>query len=56
MRAVLRSCDLLCIIFLLLKLSKIEDCVKDIKQWMLINYLWVNSDKTEVVLTLLPLC
>lgn len=42
MRAVLS--DLLCI-----KLSKIEDCVKDIKQWMLINYLWVNSDKTEVV-------
>ncbi|KAL6458600.1 hypothetical protein MHYP_G00320720 [Metynnis hypsauchen] len=33
-----------------IKLSKIGDCVKDIKDWMLSNFLLLNSDKTEVLL------
>uniref|UniRef100_A0AAR2KLX4 Reverse transcriptase domain-containing protein n=1 Tax=Pygocentrus nattereri TaxID=42514 RepID=A0AAR2KLX4_PYGNA len=33
-----------------MKLSKIEDCVKDIKDWMSSNFLLLNLDKTEVLL------
>ena len=33
-----------------IKLSKIEDCIKDIKDWMSSNFLLLNSDKTEVLL------
>uniref|UniRef100_A0AAR2KJT6 Reverse transcriptase domain-containing protein n=1 Tax=Pygocentrus nattereri TaxID=42514 RepID=A0AAR2KJT6_PYGNA len=33
-----------------IKLAKIEDCVKDIKDWMSNNFLLLNSDKTEVLL------
>ncbi|XP_053486672.1 uncharacterized protein LOC128611310 [Ictalurus furcatus] len=32
------------------KLSKVEDCVKDIRRWMLTNFLLLNSDKTEILL------
>ncbi|XP_053477756.1 uncharacterized protein LOC128605914 [Ictalurus furcatus] len=32
------------------KLSKVEDCVKDIRLWMLTNFLLLNSDKTEILL------
>ncbi|XP_060758375.1 uncharacterized protein LOC132869034, partial [Neoarius graeffei] len=31
------------------QLNKIEECVKDIRHWMLINFLLLNSDKTEVL-------
>ncbi|XP_062859981.1 uncharacterized protein LOC134322037, partial [Trichomycterus rosablanca] len=31
-------------------ISKIEDCVNDIKNWMSCNFLLLNSDKTEVLL------
>ncbi|KAK3574930.1 hypothetical protein QTP86_019815 [Hemibagrus guttatus] len=31
------------------QLIKIEECVKDIRQWMLTNFLLLNSDKTEVL-------
>uniref|UniRef100_A0AAR2IX88 Reverse transcriptase domain-containing protein n=1 Tax=Pygocentrus nattereri TaxID=42514 RepID=A0AAR2IX88_PYGNA len=33
-----------------IKLGKIEDCIKDIKDWMSNNFLLLNSDKTEVLL------
>jgi len=32
------------------KLSKLTDCVKDIKDWMTRNFLLLNPDKTEVIL------
>ncbi|XP_066523483.1 uncharacterized protein [Hoplias malabaricus] len=32
------------------RLKKIEDCVKDVKGWMLRNFLLLNSNKTEVLL------
>ena len=32
------------------KLSKLTECVKDIKYWMTCNFLLLNSDKTEVLL------
>ncbi len=32
------------------QLSKVEDCVKDIRHWMLTNFLLLNSDKTEILL------
>ena len=31
------------------QLNKVEECVKDIRNWMLINFLLLNSDKTEVL-------
>ncbi|XP_060760437.1 uncharacterized protein LOC132870681, partial [Neoarius graeffei] len=31
------------------QLNKIEECVEDIRHWMLINFLLLNSDKTEVL-------
>ena len=33
-----------------LHLNKIEDCVRDIRDWMSSNFLLLNSDKTEVLL------
>ncbi|KAI5085474.1 hypothetical protein C0J45_5310, partial [Silurus meridionalis] len=32
------------------QLNNVEKCVKDIRQWMLNNFLLLNSDKTEVLL------
>lgn len=32
------------------KLSKLTECVKDIKYWMTSHFLLLNSDKTEVLL------
>ncbi|KAF4085663.1 hypothetical protein AMELA_G00097960 [Ameiurus melas] len=32
------------------KLSKVEDCVNDIRRWMLTNFPLLNSDKTEILL------
>ena len=32
------------------KLSKLTECVKDIKYWMTCNFLLLNSDKTKVLL------
>ncbi|XP_060793313.1 uncharacterized protein LOC132896480 isoform X1 [Neoarius graeffei] len=31
------------------QLNRIKECVKDIRHWMLINFLLLNSDKTEVL-------
>uniref|UniRef100_A0AAQ6IE93 Reverse transcriptase domain-containing protein n=1 Tax=Anabas testudineus TaxID=64144 RepID=A0AAQ6IE93_ANATE len=31
------------------QLNKVEQCVKDIRDWMLINFLLLNPDKTEVL-------
>jgi len=31
------------------QLTKVEQCVQDIRDWMLINFLLLNSDKTEVL-------
>ena len=36
------------------KLSKVEDCVKDIRRGMLINFLLLNSDKTNTFIR--PTC
>ncbi len=33
------------------KLSKLTECVKNIKDWMTNNFLLLNSDKTEILLT-----
>ncbi len=32
------------------KLSKLTECVKNIKDWMTSNFLLLNSDKTEILL------
>ena len=32
------------------KLNRLEVCISDIKQWMLVNLLKLNDDKTEVIL------
>ncbi len=32
------------------KLSKLTECVKNIKDWMTSNFLLLNSDKTEMLL------
>ncbi len=32
------------------KLSKLTECVKNIKDWMTNNFLLLNSDKTEILL------
>ncbi len=32
------------------KLSKIAECVKNIKDWMTSNFLLLNADKTEILL------
>uniref|UniRef100_A0A9J8CMN5 Reverse transcriptase domain-containing protein n=1 Tax=Cyprinus carpio carpio TaxID=630221 RepID=A0A9J8CMN5_CYPCA len=33
------------------KLSKLTECVKNVKDWMTNNFLLLNSDKTEILLT-----
>ncbi len=32
------------------KLSKLTECVKNVKDWMTNNFLLINSDKTEILL------
>ncbi len=32
------------------KLSKLTECVKNVKDWMTNNFLLLNSDKTEILL------
>ncbi len=32
------------------KLSKLTECVKNVKDWMTSNFLLLNSDKTEILL------
>ncbi len=32
------------------KLSKLTECVKNIKDWMTSNFLLLNSDKTEILI------
>ncbi len=32
------------------KLSKLTECVKNVKDWMSNNFLLLNSDKTEILL------
>ena len=38
------------IIIIHVLLSKLTECVKDIKYWMTCNFLLLNSDKTELLL------
>ncbi len=33
-----------------MKLSKLTECVKNVKDWMTNNFLLLNSDKTEILL------
>ena len=35
-------------------ISAVEDCIRDIRQWMLEDKLIVNDDKTEVLLVRIP--
>ncbi len=33
-----------------MKLSKLTECIKNIKDWMINNFILLNSDKTEILL------